>query len=52
MLTSRTPLSEFHSRWDKTRQLCREHNLDAIVVWLRGDSAVDTAEDAPGASVR
>ncbi|OCX60530.1 hypothetical protein BFP70_17305 [Thioclava sp. SK-1] len=45
MLTNRTPISEFHDRWSRTQALCRENNIEALVVWGKGGGTVDTAND-------
>lgn len=45
MLTDRTPLAEYHTRWQRAQKLCRDKGVDALVVWSRGGGTVDTSDD-------
>ncbi|PRY07345.1 M24 family metallopeptidase [Kineococcus rhizosphaerae] len=45
MLTNRIPVEEFHGRWSRVQEICKERSLDALVVWSKGGGPIDMSED-------
>ncbi|MEJ0230783.1 M24 family metallopeptidase (plasmid) [Klebsiella michiganensis] len=45
MLTSRTPIDEYYSRWKKAQKICLDKHVEALVVWGKGGGTIDTAFD-------